>query len=125
MKAVNVADKINYGNREEERELAVLLAPIDRRLTVTIFNKGMFDCEVAVGRNGQVTHQPSARFRFGFHPRTFFPYVMDEEFCIGFDEDFGIAMEWLRQTVAKVAWNYFYRHPDRVQATVNPLGKAD
>jgi hypothetical protein len=124
MKAVEIIDMINDGNRQEERELTFLLAPIDRRLTVDIFNKGWFDYEAAVGRNSKNNYQPGARFRFGVNPNNLRPYVMNQEFCIDFEENSEFALEWLRQEVAKALWNYFHHHKDRVQAVVNPLGNV-
>jgi hypothetical protein len=80
-------------NRDQERELTFLLVPIDRRLTVNIFNKGWFDYEVAVGRNSLNNYQPGARFRFGVNPKNLRPYVQNEEFCIDFEENTEIALE--------------------------------
>jgi hypothetical protein len=123
MKPMSIIDRINEGNRQEERDLTRLLAPIDRRLTVDIFNKGWFDYEVAVGRNSQNNYQPGARFRFGVNPKNLRPYVMTEELCIDFEENPDFAMEWMRQEVARTLWKCFRHHEDRVQAVVNPLGK--
>jgi hypothetical protein len=114
-------DHITAGNREQERELTALLAPIDPRLNVLIFNKGDFAFTVAVGYNGAVNYQPGTRFSFGIDRRSLRPFAGDEELCVDFEENPGWAMEWMRQEVARALWNYFRHRPDRVLSAVDPL----
>lgn len=118
---ISAIDAIDAGNLEEASKLSFLLAPIDRRLTVQIFNKGFFDYEVAVGRDGRVTYQPGARFSFGINRWNLRPFVGNNEICCDFEENPEIALEWLRQEVARTLWNYFHNRPDRVLEAVAPL----
>jgi len=127
--AMKAVELVNDGNRQEERNLSALLAPIDRRLNVLIFNEGFYEWEAAVGYNGQNNYTPGKRFRFGIDPRSLRPFVdyvlpasvEREEFCIDFAENAEVALHWLRLEVARRMWNYFHDYEDRVLEAVDPM----
>jgi hypothetical protein len=124
MNAAQILERIDSGNREEEKELTAMLVPIDPRLTVAIFNRGSFEYEVAVGRDGRNTHTPGERFRFGVNRLNLRPFVGDQEFCFDFEDASDDALDFLRQETAKAVWNHFNGHPERVFSVVDPLGFA-
>jgi hypothetical protein len=124
MNATEILHRIDAGNREEEEKLTAMLVPIDPRLTVDIFNRGDFEYEVAVGRDGRNTHTQGERFRFGVNRLNLCPFVGNEEFCFGFEDAPDDALDFLRIETAKTVWNHFNGHPERVFSVVDPIGFA-
>jgi hypothetical protein len=115
--AMNRIEKSNQAAGKELQDW--LAAMIDPRLTVNVLGRGLFEYEVAVGYDGSNNYTPGKRFRFGIDRESGCPFVGDLTFCRTADDP--VALAWLHEIVAAVAQEYFWRHPDRVRAVVEPL----